>query len=57
MSSKQKPGPFYYTVDVEGTKYREEGKRITDIVVEHEGRLLFETGSSGTTFRVVLPIG
>lgn len=34
MSSKQKPGPFYYTVDIEGTKYREEGKRITDIVVE-----------------------
>jgi PAS domain S-box-containing protein len=28
-----------------------------NIVVEHEGRLLFKTGSSGTTFRVVLPTG
>ena len=27
-----------------------------NIVVEHEGRLLLETGTGGTTFRVVLPI-
>lgn len=28
-----------------------------NIIVEHEGRLLLETGEQGTTFRVVLPTG
>jgi two-component system, NtrC family, sensor kinase len=28
-----------------------------NIIVEHAGRLLFETGEGGTSFRVVLPIG